>query len=86
MSLRVLPLTTRDPRRMLEQEEVDMAIGYFPAVLAEPGGAGQSGAAALRVTSGCMWGEYVCVMRQGHPLADAAADDRALSARPTTCW
>ena len=34
VSLRVLPLTTRDPRRMLEQEEVDMAIGYFPAVIA----------------------------------------------------
>ncbi len=39
ISLRVLPLTTRDPRRMLEHEEVDMAIGYFPAVIAEPRGA-----------------------------------------------
>ncbi|RZI87506.1 MAG: LysR family transcriptional regulator, partial [Variovorax sp.] len=34
ISLRVLPLTTRDPRRMLENEEADMAVGYFPAVIA----------------------------------------------------
>lgn len=33
VSLRFLPLTTRDPRRWLEDGEVDMAVGYFPDVI-----------------------------------------------------
>ena len=35
VSVRVLPLTTRDPRTLLEDEDADLAIGYFPAVLAD---------------------------------------------------
>ena len=34
VSLRVLPLTTRDPRALLESAEVDLAIGYFPGAMA----------------------------------------------------
>ncbi len=71
VSLRVLPLTTRDPRRMLEQEEVDMAIGYFPAVSASLAARGQSDAAMPFETQRLYVGEYVCVMRRGHPMADA---------------
>lgn len=71
VSLRVLPLTTRDPRRMLEQEEVDMAIGYFPAVIASLAARGQSEAAVPFETQRLYVGEYVCVMRRGHPMADA---------------
>jgi DNA-binding transcriptional LysR family regulator len=71
ISLRVLPLTTRDPRRMLEQEEVDMAIGYFPAVIASLAARGQSGVGVAFETQRLYRGEYVCVMRRGHPLADA---------------
>ena len=37
VSLRVLPLTTRDPRALLEAGGVDMAVGYFPAVVAAIG-------------------------------------------------
>jgi DNA-binding transcriptional LysR family regulator len=69
VSLRVLPLTTRDPRRMLENEEVDMAIGYFPAVIASLAARGQSDAAVPFETQRLYVGEYVCVMRRGHPLA-----------------
>ena len=71
ISLRVLPLTTRDPRRMLEQEEVDMAIGYFPAVIASLAGRGQSGVGVAFETQRLYLGQYVCVMRRGHPLAEA---------------
>ena len=35
ISMRVLPLTTRDPRRMLDEERCDLAVGHFPAVLAD---------------------------------------------------
>jgi DNA-binding transcriptional LysR family regulator len=69
VSVRVLPLTTRDPRRMLENEEVDMAIGYFPAVMASLAARGQSGAGLAFETQRLYVGEYVCVMRRGHPLA-----------------
>ncbi|MGD9943962.1 MAG: LysR family transcriptional regulator, partial [Burkholderiaceae bacterium] len=34
LSLRVLPLTTRDPRALLEREDLDLAVGYFPAAMA----------------------------------------------------
>ncbi|BEP33184.1 LysR family transcriptional regulator [Variovorax sp. V59] len=71
ISLRVLPLTTRDPRRMLEQEEVDMAVGYFPAVIASLAARGQSGAGVAFETQRLYLGQYVCVMRRGHPLANA---------------
>ena len=71
VSLRVLPLTTRDPRRMLENEEVDVAIGYFPAVIASLAARGQSGVGTPFETQRLYVGEYVCVMRNDHPLASA---------------
>ncbi|WP_431274529.1 LysR family transcriptional regulator [Variovorax ureilyticus] len=71
VSLRVLPLTTRDPRRMLENEEVDIAIGYFPAVIASLAARGQSGVGTPFETLRLYVGEYVCVMRKDHPLASA---------------
>lgn len=66
VNLRVQPLTTRDPRALLERGEADYAVGYFPD------------AVALLVTEGPqaslrharMWDSaYVCAMRPGHPLA-----------------
>ena len=71
VSLRVLPLTTRDPRRMLENEEVAMAIGYFPAVIASLAARGQSEVGTPFETMRLYVGEYVCVMRRDHPLASA---------------
>lgn len=69
VSLRVLPLTTRDPRRMLDEDLADLAVGYFPAVLTDLTAREQAGEAVpfshLRLYNG----EYVCVMRRNHPLA-----------------
>lgn len=69
ISMRVVPLTTRDPRKLLETEEADMAIGYFPAVLASLTARGQSGVAVPFETQRLYVGQYVCVMRRDHPLA-----------------
>ena len=71
VSLRILPLTTRDPRALLESSELDAAIGYFPVVLAEM--AQRSMQDSLPPTLGYQRlydGRYVCVMRRDHPLAD----------------
>ncbi|RYF67422.1 MAG: LysR family transcriptional regulator, partial [Comamonadaceae bacterium] len=59
ISLRVLPLTTRDPRRMLEHEEADMAIGYFPAVIASLAARSQSGVGFPFETQRLYVGQYV---------------------------
>ncbi len=79
VSLRVLPLTTRDPRALLEAGEVDMAVGYFPAVVAAIGlQTMQSGTPDNFSHTLLYSGEYVCVMRRGHPLA------RDLARQPLT--
>lgn len=67
VNLRVLPLTTRDPRALVERGEIDVAVGYFPEAIAEL--VSQGGASALRHQR-LNESEYVCVMRRGHPLAD----------------
>ena len=65
-NLRVLPLTTRDPSKLLERGEADLAVGHFPEAVAALSIDGRD--ASLRhhplQESG-----VVCVMRQGHPLA-----------------
>ena len=65
-NLRLLPLTSRDPSRQLERGEADLAIGHFPETLATLADAGIE--ATLRHQS-LQESSYVCVMRQGHPLA-----------------
>jgi DNA-binding transcriptional LysR family regulator len=66
VSLRLLPLTTRDPRRLLDTGDADLAVGYFPevvtAILAQ-GADSHLRHARLYAT------RYVNVMRRGHPLA-----------------
>ena len=71
VALRVLPLTTRDPRNMLAQESVDLAIGYFPAVLADLTAKAQAGEPIGFDHVRLFQGEYVCVMRRDHPLAQS---------------
>ena len=71
VAIRVLPLTTRDPRQLLDDEAADMAVGYFPAVLADLTARAQSGDAVAFESRRLYDGDYVCVMRQGHPLAHA---------------
>lgn len=70
VSLRIVPLTTRDPRELLEQGRADVALGFFPdlaVALAAEDDVGVIRLAPLYST------EYLCVMRRDHPLAEAAA-------------
>ena len=69
VSLRVVPLITRDPRKLLDEEVIDIAIGYFPSVLADLTARAQVGKAVAFAHQRLYDGEYVCVMRQGNPLA-----------------
>jgi DNA-binding transcriptional LysR family regulator len=68
VSMRVLPLNTRDPRLLLEQGHLDLAVGFFPAVLAELSAQAQGGVAPFEHQR-LFAGDYVCVMRKGNPLA-----------------
>jgi DNA-binding transcriptional LysR family regulator len=69
VSLRVVPLTTRDPRRLLDEGHADLAIGNFPAVMSDLTARAQAGEAVSFLHHRLFEGEYVCVMRKGHPLA-----------------
>ena len=69
VAMRVVPLTTRDPRRLLDEQAADLAVGHFPPVLAELTARAQSGEAVAFSHLRLYDGEYVCVMRAGHPLA-----------------
>ncbi|ACM31582.1 LysR family transcriptional regulator [[Acidovorax] ebreus] len=69
VSLRVVPLTTRDPRRLLDDESADMAVGYFPSVLADLTARAQSDNVVAHESTRLYDGQYVCVMRADHPLA-----------------
>lgn len=65
-NLRVLPLTTRDPRPLLDSGDADVAVGHFPQAvmaIAADGADGAMRTARLSAT------DYVCVMRRGHPMA-----------------
>ena len=83
VSMRVRPLLTRDPRALLAGGELDVAIGYFPAAVAAIGTAAMQDGTADPVEYERLYdGEYVCVMRAGHPLASVPLDlDRYCSAR-----
>jgi DNA-binding transcriptional LysR family regulator len=69
VSLRVVPLATRDPRKLLDDDAIDLAVGYFPAVVADLTARAQVGKAVAFATQRLYDGEYVCVMRADHPLA-----------------
>jgi DNA-binding transcriptional LysR family regulator len=82
ISIRVVPLTTRDPRRLLELETADLAIGYFPAALADLTARTQAGETVAFAHQRLFSGEYVCVMRREHPLANVPLTlDRYCAAR-----
>jgi DNA-binding transcriptional LysR family regulator len=68
VALRVKPLTTRDPRRLLREGDADLAIGHFPEAIAAIQADGPTARERhLRLHET----RYVCVMRRGHPLAEA---------------
>jgi len=65
-NIRTLPLTTRDPRRLVEAGDADLAIGYFPNAIAAILAQGDDATLRHRLLYAT---EYVCVMRREHPLA-----------------
>ena len=69
VTMRVLPLTTRDPRRLLDEGKADLAVGHFPSVLADLVVRAQGDEAVAFAHQRLYDGQYVCVMRTGHPLA-----------------
>ena len=69
LSIRIVPLTTRDPRPLLDAETADMAVGYFPAVLADLTARAQAGTLVPHAHRRLYDGEYVALMRKDHPLA-----------------
>ncbi len=68
-SLRVIPLTTRDPRSLLLDGHADFAVGYFPGVLADLSAQTHSDEPLRFEHLRLFEGEYVCVMRKDHPLS-----------------
>jgi DNA-binding transcriptional LysR family regulator len=79
VNLSVLPLTTRDPRSLVDRGAIDAAVGFFPDVARQLAAAGGQSEFILTPMYDC---EYVCVMRRGHPLAAGHAltlDDYALA-------
>jgi DNA-binding transcriptional LysR family regulator len=68
LGIRTLPPQSRDPRPALTQNEIDLAIGYFPGVVTQL--AAEQGAESPLRHSRLYSGEYVGIMRKGHPLAD----------------
>jgi DNA-binding transcriptional LysR family regulator len=65
-TLRVLPLTTRDPRRLLQSDAIDLAVGSFPEVLPAMQAEGEESQLRHQPLYAT---RYVCVMRRGHALA-----------------
>lgn len=65
IDIRMVPLTTREPRPMLLRGDIDLAIGFFPGVVAQLQGATETPIRHERLYAG----KYVCVMRRSHPLA-----------------
>ena len=68
-NIRTMPLTTRDPRPLLDADECDLAVGYFPDTLAALAARGAAEATLRHARLGET--RYVCAMRRGHPLAEA---------------
>jgi DNA-binding transcriptional LysR family regulator len=69
VSIRVIPLTTRDPRRLLDEGAAHLAIGFFPVVFADLTARTQAGEAVAFNHQRLFSGDYVCVMRRDHPLS-----------------
>jgi len=68
LTVRMVPLTTREPRPMLLRGDIDLAVGFFPGVTAQL--AGGQGVSVSPIRHEQLYsGSYACVMRKNHPLA-----------------
>lgn len=65
MNVRMVPLTTRDPRPILLHGDIDLTIGFFPGVVNQMATEPSTPIRHERLYTG----QYVCVMRKDHPLA-----------------
>ncbi len=70
LTIRMVPLTTREPRPMLLRGDIDMAVGFFPGVSAQLAGSQAASVSPIRHEQ-LYSGNYVCVMRKNHPLANS---------------
>jgi DNA-binding transcriptional LysR family regulator len=70
LAVRMVPLTTREPRPMLLRGDIDLSIGFFPGVVAQLASETNTPIRHERLYSG----KYVCVMRKNHPLAESKLD------------
>lgn len=68
LTVRMVPLTTREPRPMLLRGDIDLAVGFFPGVVSQLA-AGQGVSVSPIRHEQLYSGRYVCVMRKNHPLA-----------------
>lgn len=68
IKVRMMPLTTREPRPMLLRGDIDLAVGFFPGVVAQLAGGQGTMVSPIRHEQ-LYSGQYVCVMRKDHPLA-----------------
>ncbi|THU05266.1 LysR family transcriptional regulator [Lampropedia puyangensis] len=69
IQVHVTALLSRDPRVLLDEGEIDVAVGYFPAVQADLTARAQSDATVQYESRLLYQREYVCAMRNEHPLA-----------------
>lgn len=74
IQIQVSPLANRDPRALLEEGEIDVAVGYFPVVQADLTAHAQTASTVLFESRLLYQREYVCALRAGHPLARDAQD------------
>jgi DNA-binding transcriptional LysR family regulator len=70
VNIRMVPLTTREPRPMLLRGDIDLAVGFFPGVAAQLSYETGTPVRHERLYSG----QYACVMRKHHPLAKGKLD------------
>lgn len=69
LNIRMVPLTTRDPRQILMRGDIDLAVGFFPGVAAQLVGSQTTSASPIHHER-LYTGKYVCVMRKDHRLAN----------------
>jgi DNA-binding transcriptional LysR family regulator len=69
LTIRMVPLTTREPRPMLLRGDIELAVGFFPGVTTQLA-AGQGVSVSPIRHEQLYSGSYACVMRKDHPLAD----------------
>ena len=78
VDLRAIPLASRDPRALLRDGDADLAVGHFPEATAA---VSADGAQSGLVNRPLQQSRYVCLLRRGHPLADALTMDAYCDAR-----